>query len=455
MKDSLDRTVTSIRRSQTLRLFFLAFLTLLLQIPIAMISGLVSERQDRRQGAVVEVSSKWGNAQSITGPALVIPYIHRWMEAGAAGQQVSRTETRNAVFLPEQLHIGANIDSDIRHRGIFSVPVYKLDLVVDGEFARPNFAELGISPTDVDWRRAQIALGISDARAIQQETSVTWNERPVPFLPGTGGFTEGGTGIHAPVTLPDTSQRVRFSFPLKLNGSLSLDVVPFGRTTVVEMQGDHEAPSFQGNWLPTERTVTDRGFQAKWSVSFLGRGYPQAWTSETSMKAAIDNSRFGVELVNTVDHYRMATRSVKYAGLFILLTFATVWLIEILARVRVHTIQYLLLGAALCVFYLLELSLSEHLGFPFAYVVASAAVIGMVAAYSLVVLRRLSRALIVAGAVTLLYAYLYLLLMNEDYALLIGSVGLFAILGAIMYATRRVDWYAVGPGASEPTTQEQ
>ena len=173
------------------------------------------------------------------------------------------------------------------------------------------------------------------------------------------------------------------------------------------------------------------------------------------MKAAIDNSRFGVELVNTVDHYRMATRSVKYAGLFILLTFATVWLIEILARVRVHTIQYLLLGAALCVFYLLELSLSEHLGFPFAYVVASAAVIGMVAAYSLVVLRRLSRALIVAGAVTLLYAYLYLLLMNEDYALLIGSVGLFAILGAIMYATRRVDWYAVGPGASEPTTQEQ
>jgi inner membrane protein len=143
----------------------------------------------------------------------------------------------------------------------------------------------------------------------------------------------------------------------------------------------------------------------------------------------------------------MAARSVKYAFLFILLTFATVWLIEILAGVRVHTIQYLMLGAALCLFYLLELSLSEHLGFPFAYVLASAAVVGMVAAYSLVILRRPARAMIIAVAVTLLYAYLYLLLMNEDYALLIGSVGLFAILGAIMYATRRVDWYSVGDSA--------
>jgi inner membrane protein len=444
MKDAFDRTVASIRGSQTLRLFFLVFLALLLQIPIAMIGRLVTERQERRQGAVTEVSSKWGNAQSITGPALVVPYIHQWTEAAAGGQQVTRTETRNAVFLPERLHIGAKVDSDIRNRGIFAVPVYKLDLTVDGEFARPNFADLGINPTVVDWKRAHLALGISDARAIQQESSVTWNEKRVPFLPGTGGFAEGGTGIHAPVGLSDTTQRVSFSFPLTLNGSQSLDVVPFGRTTVVEMQGDHGSPSFQGNWLPAERTVTDSSFTAKWSISFLGRSYPQAWISDASTQEAINNSRFGVQLVSTVDHYRMAARSVKYAFLFILLTFATVWLIEILAGVRVHTIQYLMLGAALCLFYLLELSLSEHLGFPFAYVLASAAVVGMVAAYSLVILRRPARAMIIAVAVTLLYAYLYLLLMTEDYALLIGSVGLFAILGAIMYATRRVDWYSVG-----------
>jgi inner membrane protein len=250
-------------------------------------------------------------------------------------------------------------------------------------------------------------------------------------------------------------QRVAFSFPLSLNGSLGVDVAPFGRTTDVEMQGDDGHPSFQGNWLPAERTVASDSFRARWAISFLGRSYPQAWTSETQMREPIDASRFGVQLVNPVDHYRMAARSVKYASLFILLTFATVWLIEVLSGVRVHAIQYLLLGGALCIFFLLELSLSEHLGFPTAYATASAAVVAMVAAYSAVVLGRLRRALVVAAGVVLLYAYLYLLLMNEDYALLIGSVGLFAILGAIMFVTRRVDWYAAGARRLEPALPQE
>ena len=433
-----------------LRLFLLGFLALLLHIPIAMISGLVSERQQRRDAAIGEVSSKWGEAQSITGPALVVPYAHRWTEVAAGGQQVTRTETRNAIFLPEGLRVRGTIDSEVRHRGIFSVPVYKLGLVVDGEFARPRFSELGVDPASVDWKRAHVALGISDARAIQEATNVSWNGQRVGFLPGTGGFTDAARGIHADVAMADTTQRVAFSFPLSLNGSLGVDFVPFGQTTDVEIRGDNGHPSFQGNWLPTQRTVSSDSFTARWSISFLGRGYPQAWTSETEMHQTIDASRFGVQLVDPVDHYRMAARSVKYASLFILLTFAIVWLIEVLSGMRVHAIQYLLLGGALCIFFLLELSLSEHLGFPVAYAMASVAVIAMVAAYSAVILRSRSRALFVGAGVALLYAYLYLLLMNEDYALLIGSVGLFLILGAIMYATRRVDWYSAGARAPEP-----
>ena len=168
------------------------------------------------------------------------------------------------------------------------------------------------------------------------------------------------------------------------------------------------------------------------------------------MRERLDGSRFGVELVNPVDHYRMAERSVKYAGLFILLTFASIWLVEVLAGLRVHPIQYLMLGSALCLFYLLELSLSEHLGFPLAYAIASTLVIGMVATYCLVTLHRMSRALVVAAGVTALYVYLYVLLMNEDYALLIGALGLFAILGVIMFVTRHVDWYQ--GGAHAPTS---
>jgi inner membrane protein len=450
MLDSVERLACSIRSSQMLRLFSVGLLALLLQIPIAMIGGLVAERQERRQAAVTEVSSKWGNVQSIIGPVLIVPYTYRSTETSASGLQITRTETRNAIFLPEQLRVRGSIDAELRHRGIFSIPVYKVGLTLEGEFTRPSFAELGLEPAGVAWERAQLAIGISDARAIQQETAVTWNGKPVSFLPGTGAFTDGGTGIHAVVGLANGGQRAQFSFPLSLNGSLGVYLTPFAQNTIVELQSNYGHPSFQGNWLPVERSVSDAAFRAKWSIPFLGRNYPQAWKAEVGMRKEIDGSRFGVELVNPVDHYRMAERSVKYAGLFILLTFATLWLIEVLAGVRVHPIQYLLLGGALCLFYLLELSLSEHLGFPLAYTVASFSVVALVAGYSVVVLHHIRRALFVIAVVSLLYAYLYILLMNEDYALLIGSVGLFLILAAIMYATRRVDWYAVGTRSPAP-----
>ena len=444
MQDSIERLTSSLRSSQMLRLLWVGFLALLLQIPIALIAELVSERQERRQEAVAEVSSKWGNTQIITGPALVVPYTHRWTEFATGGQEVTRTEVRNAIFLPERLHTRGSIDSETRSRGIFSVPVYRLGLTVEGEFARPSFAELGVEPAAVNWERAYLAVGISDARAIQEETAVSWNGQPASFLPGTGAFLDGIAGIHAVVAVADTSERFKFSFPLSLNGSLGLYFTPFGQETVVELQSDYAHPSFQGNWLPAERSVSATAFQAKWSIPFLGRNYPQAWTAEAKMSEAIDSSRFGVELVHPVDHYRMAERSVKYAFLFILLPFAVVWLIEVLVGVCVHPIQYLMLGGALCLFYLLELSLSEHIGFPLAYALASVSIIALVGAYSAAVLHRRGLALLVATGVVLLYAYLYILLMNEDYALLIGSLGLFAILAAVMYVTRRVNWYAAG-----------
>jgi len=449
MQDLVERLTSALRSSQTLRLFLVGFLALLLQIPIGMIAELVSERQERRREAVSEVSSKWGDTQLISGPALVVPYTWRWTEHATGGQEVTRTEIRHAIFLPEQLSTRGSIDSETRARGIFSVPVYRSDLTIEGEFARPRFSELGIEPAEVHWERSYLAVGISDARAIQEETAVSWNGRQVSFLPGTGAFLDGVVGIHAVVGAAEGTERLQFSFPLSLNGSLGLYFTPFGQQTVVELQSDYGHPSFQGNWLPAERSVSASGFQSIWSIPSLGRNYPQAWSAEAEMGEAVDGSAFGVEMVDPVDHYRMAERSVKYAFLFILLPFAMVWLIEILAGVRVHPIQFLMLGGALCLFYLLELSLSEHIGFPTAYALASVSIIALVAAYSAAVLHRVQLACLVAAGVALLYAYLYILLMNEDSALLIGSLGLFAILAAIMYATRRVDWYQGGPRLRE------
>ena len=436
-----ESMIKSVVNSQMVRLAILGILTVVMLIPIFMIGGLVSERQSRSQEAIAEVSAKWGQAQSINGPALVLPYVVQRTEVASTGEKTLRTETRNAIFLPKQLGAEGRIESEARARGIFQVPVYRLDLTLSGEFGPPNLADLDIELGAVQWDRAHVAVGISDVRAIREQSNLALNERQSPFLPGTGGFAEGGAGIHAMVDGATAKSGFKFSFPLALNGSLSMYVGPFAEQTVLHLTSNSPYPNFQGNWLPDERTISATGFDSIWRVSYLGRNYPQAWISNGDMQKAISASRFGVELTDPVDHYRMAERSVKYAGLFILLTFASIWLMEVLAGVRVHPIQYLMVGAALCVFYLLELSLSEHIQFSLAYAIASLSIIAMIAAYGRVILRGKGRSAVVAGGVSALYGYLFVLLTNEDGALLVGSISLFLILGAIMYVTRHIDWH--------------
>ncbi|MEW6234183.1 MAG: cell envelope integrity protein CreD [Candidatus Omnitrophota bacterium] len=441
MQNSLNHVITSIRQSKIVRLIGVGILVLFLQIPIFMIGSLVNERQGRQQSVIEEISSKWGQSQSINGPALIVPYTYQWNEMSATGQLINHTETRHAIFLPEKLQVAGKLDCAALFRGIYSVPVYKLNLTVSGVFPALNFKELGIDPASVIWERAQITLGISDAHAIQEQTEISWNSNRFPFLPGVEYCTGSNTGIHALVAINAEIQQYEFAFPLALNGSVGLFFVPFGQETIVDLNSNSGNPSFQGAWLPIDRSVSDNHFIAKWKIPFLGRNYPQAWTGQTDFRENIQNSRFGVNLIDLMNSYRMAERSVKYASLFILLTFTIVWLIELLAGVRVHPIQYLLLGASLCMFYLLELSLMEHLGFLLAYVLACMAVIGMTGSYSYSIFHRFKQTAIVAALIAGLYAYLYILLTNGDYALLIGSLGLFVILAVVMFITRRVDWY--------------
>src|SRR5436190_20645194 len=382
------------RESATLRLLGVGLLVLLLQVPIFMIGGLVSERQARRAAAIADVSSKWGTSQTVIGPALALPYTARVVETAASGLQIPRTEMRTAIVLPSTLHVRGTLDAENRTRGIFSIPVYRLKATIEGEFARIAPSDLGVAASDVAWDRAHLVVGVTDVRAIQEQTVLTWNGRSVRFDPGVGRFVDAQTGLHADVPVDDATGRFAFSFPLSLNGSVSLEMVPFAEETTVEIASNSPHPNFHGAWLPAQRTVSAGGFTAKWTIPFLGRNYPQAWTT-VNMRDTILKSAFGVELTDPVDYYRMADRSVKYAALFILLTFASVWLIEVLSDVRIHPIQYLLLGAALCVFYLLELSLAEHLGFALAYAIAATSVLGLVSAYSVAILRTAPRAAMV------------------------------------------------------------
>ncbi|MGH7964790.1 MAG: cell envelope integrity protein CreD [Candidatus Binatia bacterium] len=440
----MDNQVSTIpaffKNAPLLRVLLLGFLLLLLQIPIDMVQGLTSEREARRDQAVEEVTAKWGKEQSLIGPVIVVPYVRR-IEESRNGEKKVHTTPYHAYFLPEELVVDGQIHSEVRQRGIFEVPVYRASLVMKGRFSRPLFSDWDINPDDVAWDRAQLFVRISDVRAIQNMAALQWNGNELPFLPGTGDFGGGSPGIHASLKDHVRDEQFTFSLPFELNGSMGIFFAPSGRNTTVNLQANWSDPSFQGNWLPSNRTVTPKGFHATWTIPALGHNFPRRWTSESGLVKVDTAPQFGVTLVSLVDHYRMAQRSIKYEHLFLVLTFLSLWLFEVLVKIRIHPLQYVLVGAGMCLFYLLELSLAEHLGFIAAYVIASAAVVGLITTYCVAVVQTVSRAAIIGAVVTALYGYLYVLLLNEDYALLVGSIGLFLTLAMVMYLTRKVDWY--------------
>lgn len=432
----LHHTADALRASPLLRLVAMAGLTLLLLLPIEWISSLVTERTMRQGEAVKDVAEKWGGSQMLNGPFLSVPYERRWMVV----QNEQSMEKRVLTIMPTRSQVRARAETEERARGIFSVPVYRLTIEVNGSFDAPDLAALDIDPELVDWKSAVLTVGLCDTRMIQSR-GVQWNGRDLTFQPGAG-LSHLGSGIHARVADPFADPSPTFSLKLSANGSNALHFRPVGRELTVAVASNWQSPSFQGDWLPVRHTIDARGFEAAWEIPFLGRNEPAAWTSLASkLQREGKTTSFGVDLITPVDAYRMSERSVKYARLFIVLTFATIWLIEVLSGMRVHPIQYLMVGCALCTFYLLELSLAEQIGFASAYALASVAVALLIAVYATAVLHGRQRAAVVTGTIVSLYGYLYVVLTNEDYALLLGSLILFGALAVIMLATRRIDWY--------------
>jgi inner membrane protein len=428
-----------IASSQLTRVLLLALLVLLLGIPLSMVEGVIGERAGTRLAAVSEVTQKWGQKQVLIGPQLVVPYTAELSGPGKDGAVAHWTELRHAHFLPQRLKIEGQVASEVRHRGIFDVPVYRLRVTLSGRFAAPDFGEWGVDAAKVLWDRAYLSLGISDAHSITDDIRADWQGAALDFQPGPGE-ADTKPGVHAPLGRR-AAAAADFHLQAALNGSEALYFAPLGRDTQVRLTSDWPDPSFDGNWLPSDYRVTAAGFQASWRIPYLGRNYPQRWTSPQDLSDPIDHSAFGVALYTQVDQYRMAARSAKYGSLFLLLTFAALWLFEVLARVRTHPVQYLIVGAALVLFFLLELALSEHLGFDLAYLIASLAVLLTVVPYGTAVLGRPHRAAVLGLVLAALYGYLYVLLSNQDYALLVGAVALFLALGAVMYLTRNVDWH--------------
>jgi inner membrane protein len=428
----------------------IAFLILLLHIPLLMVRGTLLERRQSRNEAVASISRSWGGSQELIGPFLAIPAVWtRTVDAqvlvdGKVVEREKTVEKRGCVYLfPETLSIDGDIETSTLYRGIYEAVVYRTKASIFGTFD-PSEQKLSEQDGELDWNRARIVFGLSDLRGIADTPDMRLAGRRVVLEPGTG-LSDLASGLSAPLGEFDRDNALPFEIDLSFQGSGSIATVPAAARNEATLIGTWSSPSFHGGYLPVDREVTDAGFTARWEVSSFGRPFPQVWSDRSSDNAAnwqaLRNSIYGVHLITPVDAYRTVERSLKYGILFFILIFTVFFLFEVIVRIRVHPFQYLLVGAALCLFYLGFLSLGELVGQGVAYLLSATACIIMVTLYSISVLHSGARGLYVAAGLAVTYGCLYLVLRMEDFALLAGTFALFAALSLVMFLTRRIDWY--------------
>ena len=446
----MQQLVNGLKSSASIKVLVIGALILILLIPVSMIKGVVHDRIRVHNDARFDIMRSWGGQQLLSGPILVLPY--RAVHINKAGDQIVRTDY--AYILPSRLDIDVEVNPEVLYRGMHKVPIYSANLTLKGAFNSPDFAALAPTSSDVEWHKAFVALSVSDARAIAHSPTID--------IGGTvSQFKSGGTRIldntappivaviHADLEKYRQGEALTFAMDLQLKGADSLKFVPLGDTTSLSMNSTWPSPSFVGEYLPEQRAVTDAGFSASWQVSSLGRALPSQWVAKAGVTGAACPSSFGVTFYQPVSRYQLTLRAAKYAVLFIGMSFVAYFLFEVMTELRLHPLQYLLIGFANALFYLLLLSLAEHIGFGWAYMLSATASISLIAGYSATVLCRRSRGITMAFVLVALYAYLYMTLKAETYALLAGALGLWITLAVIMFLTRRIDWYAQGVAAKE------
>ena len=430
------------KRSLVWKALIIGALALLLVIPLAMIEGQIRDRSRRQAEVAQDVAV---GRQQVVGPLLVLTYqeeVVREEETTTSSGLVKRIlalESRQKIIVPRELVIEGQAQVDERHRGVFKVQAYDLAAQVRGTFELPK--GLGLPEgrfAKIHGGKAALVLGISELRGIKQKPVLDWNGRNLEFAPGAvGGIL--GHALHVDLgNMADLDGKaIPFSFPLDLKGSQDLSFAPVAETTRVSLTSPWSTPSFQGKFFATHREGPE-GFEATWEVVHLARSLDAILNGKPTTAES-----FGVAFLEPVNIYLRSERAVKYGFLFVGLTFAAFFLFEMLKRLAIHPIQYLLVGLALAFFFLLLISLSERIPFLAAYGVASTSCLGLLGVYLSHALRSPGRGWGFAGALAGMYGALYALLVSEDNALLMGTLMLFLALAALMIGTRKIDWYAL------------
>ncbi|MET0948983.1 MAG: cell envelope integrity protein CreD [Pseudomonas sp.] len=440
-------------RSLAVKLGMIALLIILLLIPLLMIGGLIGDRQAQRDGVLRDIARSSSFSQQLAGPILVIPFrktVLVWKTNPKTEERYlqPKQERGELHFLPTRFELDGKVQTELRSRGIYEARLFHADNRVSGHFQVPEFFGITENFADYQFDAPFLSVGISDIRGIENALKLQLDDQQLDFIPGSRlAWLGEGVSVSLPLLDGKQARQLNFAFDLKLQGTESLRVLPVGKSSTVQLSADWPHPSFIGNYLPTRREISAEGFNASWQASFFSTNLEEA-LSRCLQAAQCDdfNQRtLGVSFIDPVDQYLKSDRAIKYALLFIALTFAGFFLFEVLKNLAVHPIQYALVGAALALFYLMLLSLSEHLGFALAYLLSASACVLLIGFYVCHVLRSVRHGLGFALGLAALYGLLYGLLSAEDYALLMGSLLLFGLLGVFMVLTRKLDWYGLTP----------
>ena len=444
------------QRALLFKMLIIGALTLLICIPMGLINAIIEERTKFRDQAVESVANDSVREQTITGPVLVINYTDEYdevvpVEGDPTGKAklVTHSVGRYHLVFPNELNIEGSLITDRRYRGIHQVLVYGGQHHFSGDLVLPAMADLQRAnpKSRLTLGRTSLSLGIADVRGIKTIPKLDWNGEVIEFQ-RSPSLRAMASGMHAPLATPGLLEpvRVKFSFALGLDGIERQHFVPIGKNNKVSMKSNWPHPQFSGRFLPSprNRVINDSGFSATWDISSLSTNAQQQLTDlQAGEGIAAGLDRFSVGFIEPVNVYSMADRAIKYSLLFVALTFAAFFIFEMLKRLPIHPIQYLLVGLALMLFFLLLVGLSEHIDFALAYLIASIGCIVLIGFYLSFVMRDWRRGLAFATGLTMLYAALYGLLISENNALIMGSILLFAVLAAVMVATRKVDWYQI------------
>jgi inner membrane protein len=453
--ESVSAAIGQVMRSPGFKFFVIAGLILVLTIPLLLVWVLIEERSRHASGVAAQIAQEWGDTQRINGPFLVVPYTTtRTIVQG--DKTIEEVQERRAVFLPSATDIKSAAAPKVLSRSIYNVTVYSSTLSFSGRFDVPKVADIAPEAKSIRWRDAVMAVSISDVSGLRSMAVLKLNgASDVPFDPSLGFAGSTGQGIHArladtPAMSGDGINAFTFDFSLSLDGSSAMFFAPVARDTKITMDSPWPHPSFTGSFLPTERKVSDAGFSARWDIPHLARSVPQAWTMAAGGEYGEGPDRrlepfgFGVNFYIPIDFYDLTSRAAKYAVMFLAAAFMAVFLMETGSAKPVHAVQYLFVGLTMVFFYVLLLSLSEHIGFNAAYVAAAGVTSGMLALYIAKAQASIKKGGVMLAVLLTIYTLLYLILQLEDYALLAGAIGGFVALTVLMFTTLKVDWSGRG-----------